>query len=381
MSGPLISSGVGEAHTPTPPPRTAALAAAALVVVALVILLTAWVLTGVRAALIAEKVHATWQDAALALLALGSLALFTPVLRGLRESGRTAAALRANDYVTARVHAFESRTSSWVAIGWAGALFVVALVIFFVVANGVSVGKTFFDLSLIGSSFLEVLRAFWVNVYIFLIAEVLVLIWGLVVAVARLIPGRAGRPIRLLATLYTDIFRGLPAIITIYLVGFGLPLTGLTDGLQSWLQSRLGVEDLSSLWAIIALTLTYGAYVAEVYRAGIESIHPSQVSAARSLGLSFGQTLRFVVVPQAVRRIIPPLLNDFIGLQKDTALVNVIGSIDAFNQAKIIASNRFNLSAVTTVAILFVIITIPQARFVDRQLERDQARLRSGGTP
>ncbi len=380
MSGPLIQSGVGEgARTPTPPPRTAVLAAAAIVVAALVVLFSAWVLTGVRAALIAEKAHAGWQDAALVLAALATLGLFTPALRGLRESGRTAAALRANDYVTARVHAFESRTSSWVAIGWAGAVLVIAVIVFFLVANDVSVGKTFFDLSLIGSSFLEVLRAFWVNVYIFLIAEVLVLVWGLVVAVARLVPGRAGRPIRLLATLYTDIFRGLPAIITIYLVGFGLPLTGLTDGLQAWLQAKLGVEDLSSLWAIIALTLTYGAYVAEVYRAGIESIHPSQVSAARSLGLSFGQTLRFVVVPQAVRRIIPPLLNDFIGLQKDTALVNVIGSIDAFNQAKIIASNRFNLSAVTTVAILFVIITIPQARFVDRLLERDQARLRSGG--
>jgi polar amino acid transport system permease protein len=140
------------------------------------------------------------------------------------------------------------------------------------------------------------------------------------------------------------------------------------------------VRDLPMVWyCVLALTLTYGAYVAEVYRAGIESIHWSQTAAARSLGLSFVQTLRFVIVPQAVRRIIPPLLNDFIGLQKDTALVNVIGAIDAFNQAKIVASNHFNLSSVTTVAFLFVIITIPQARFVDRLMERDQRRMRAGG--
>ena len=132
-------------------------------------------------------------------------------------------------------------------------------------------------------------------------------------------------------------------------------------------------------WAEVALILVYSAYVAEVYRAGIDSVHWSQTAAARSLGLSFAQTLRFVVVPQAVRRIIPPLLNDFISLQKDTALVNVIGAIDAFNQAKIVASNHFNLSSVTTVAFLFVVITIPQARLVDKLIERDQRRMRAGG--
>jgi polar amino acid transport system permease protein len=166
------------------------------------------------------------------------------------------------------------------------------------------------------------------------------------------------------------VFRGLPAIINIYLIGFGIPLTGLPI-----------LKDLSQeSFAILALTLTYGAYVAEVYRSGIESIHWSQTAAARSLGLSYMQTMRYVIVPQAVRRIIPPLLNDFIGLQKDTALVNVIGTIDAFNQAKIIASNHFNLSPVMTVAILFVVVTIPQARLVDRMVERDQRRMRAGGT-
>jgi polar amino acid transport system permease protein len=163
------------------------------------------------------------------------------------------------------------------------------------------------------------------------------------------------------------VFRGIPAVINVYLIGFGLPLTGLPM-----------VKDMSQeSFAILALTLSNGAYVAEIYRAGIESIHWSQTAAARSLGLSYFQTLRYVVVPQGVRHIIPPLLNSFISLQKDTALVSVIGSIDAFNQAMIIASNRFNLSAVTTVAIIFVLITIPQARLVDRLVERHRRRMQA----
>lgn len=199
------------------------------------------------------------------------------------------------------------------------------------------------------------------------VSEVFILVWGLVIAVARMVPGRAGSPIRFLATVYTDAFRGLPTIISIYLIALGLPLANVPL-----------VRDWPPEWlAVLALTVSYGAYVAEVYRAGLDSIHPSQWAAARSLGLSFSQTLRFVIIPQAVRRIIPPLLNDFIALQKDTALVNVVGVIDGFNQAKIIASNRFNLSAVTTVAILFMLITIPQTRFVDRLLEQEKRRTRA----
>jgi polar amino acid transport system permease protein len=150
--------------------------------------------------------------------------------------------------------------------------------------------------------------------------------------------------------------------------------------------SAMSVQELRDLaripvswWCILALTLTYGAYVAEVYRAGIESIHWSQVSAARSLGLSYLQTMRHVVVPQAIRRVIAPLLNDFIGLQKDTALVQVLGLVDAFNASRGIAANAFNLSAVTIVAILFVLITIPQARLVDHLVEKDAARMKAGG--
>jgi polar amino acid transport system permease protein len=207
-----------------------------------------------------------------------------------------------------------------------------------------------------------------------------------------MMPGPAGRPVRALATLYCDVFRGLPAIVTLYLIGFGIPTSGLPEIVIPWFYglfhdtSAMSVQQLRDLsripvvwWCILALTLTYGAYVAEVYRAGIESIHWSQVSAARSLGLSYLQTMRYVVIPQAVRRVIAPLLNDFIGLQKDTALVQILGVVDAFNASRGIASNAFNLSAVTIVAILFVLITIPQARIVDRLIERDNARMRAGG--
>jgi polar amino acid transport system permease protein len=257
----------------------------------------------------------------------------------------------------------------------------------FVLLNNAEVGKTFFFLPLMLEKWPLVVKAFWNNVFIFIVAEILVLIWGLIVAILRLLPGPAGLPIRALAIIYCDVFRGLPAIVTLYLVGFGLPLSGLPQmvippiaGLFVDPATAAEYAKIPLTWyCILALTLTYGAYVAEVYRSGIESIHWSQVAAARSLGLSYLQTMRYVIVPQAVRRIGAPLLNDFIGLQKDTALVQVIGVVDAFNQSRIIASNAFNLSAVTIVAILFVLVTIPQARFVDKLIERDNRRIRAGG--
>lgn len=214
----------------------------------------------------------------------------------------------------------------------------------------------------------DVAMAFLVNLKLAIIAQVLVLIFGLVLAVARLTPGKAGAPIRFLAIAYIDLFRAVPAIIVLYLIGFGLPLTGLPF-----------ISKVSSQWfAIIALTLTYSAYIAETYRSGIDSIHPSQWSAARSLGFSFSQTLRWFILPQAIRVVIPPLLGAFIALQKDTSLVNVIGTMDAFNQAKFYASANFNLSSVLVVAILFVIITIPQTRFVDWMLERSLEKRKRG---
>ncbi len=324
---------------------------------------------------------------------LATAALFWPSLRALGAANRARAALARNDIVEARIQTAASRESSWLTFGW-GAFGMIALgLVSFVMMNDVAVGKTFFFLPLMQEKWWQVTKQFFINnIFIFIVAEIMVLVWGLVVALARLMPGPAGQPIRALAILYCDIFRGLPAIVTLYLIGFGIPTSGLPDlivphivGLFVDLQSMSPAEARAATripvtwWCILALTLTYGAYVAEVYRAGIESIHWSQVSAARSLGLSYMQTMRYVVVPQAVRRIMAPLLNDFIGLQKDTALVQVIGVIDAFNQSRIIASNAFNLSAVTIVAIIFVIITIPQARFVDRLIERDNARMRAGG--
>ena len=317
---------------------------------------------------------------------------FIPALNSIRKAAKARTSLDRDDLVTMRIATSEARDSAWLTYGWGSFGLVALALICFILTNDAAVGKTFFFLPLMSQKWWLVTRAFLVNnLFIFVVAEILVLVWGLVVALARMLPGPAGKPIRALAIIYCDVFRGLPAVVTLYLIGFGLPISGLPDlivpkivGLFTDL-SVLSPAELKTAtripviwWCVLALTLTYGAYVAEVYRSGIESIHWSQVSAARSLGLSYMQTMRYVVVPQAVRRIMAPLLNDFIGLQKDTALVQVVGVIDAFNQSRIIASNAFNLSAVTIVAILFVLITIPQARFVDRLIERDNARTRAG---
>ncbi|TNV09744.1 amino acid ABC transporter permease [Brucella pecoris] len=295
------------------------------------------------------------------------LLLCWPTLQTILKTQDARRAVEAHQLIEARVATAKALDYAHFTIGFCVLATVIVALAQFLLTNDLAVSKTFLSPALVWQSFPLILKAFWVNIYIFLIAEICVLVWGLVVAIARLVPGKTGAPIRALAILYTDVFRGMPAIITIYLVGFGFPLRGLP------ILSGLSVET----YAIIALTLTYGAYVAEVYRSGIEGIHWSQVAAARSLGLSYVQTMRHVIIPQAVRRIVPPLLNDFIGLQKDTALVNIIGSVDAFNQAKILSSNHFNLSPVSVVAFIFILITIPQARFVDRILERDQRRRRA----
>ncbi len=324
---------------------------------------------------------------------LATAVLFWPAVRGVVFARRVRDALAANNIVEARIDTAAVRDFAWLTFGWGAFALIVLGFICFVLMNDVAVGRTFFSLPLMQQKWQLIALQFLINnIFIFVAAEILVLIWGLIVALARLMPGPAGKPIRALAIAYCDVFRGLPAIVTLYLVGFGIPTSGLADlvvphivGLfvdlssMSVAEARAATRIPVSWWCVLALTLTYGAYVAEVYRAGIESIHWSQVSAARSLGLSYMQTMRYVVVPQAVRRIVAPLLNDFIGLQKDTALVQVVGVIDAFNQSRIIAANAFNLSAVTVVALLFVVITIPQARFVDKMVERDNARMRAGG--
>jgi polar amino acid transport system permease protein len=214
----------------------------------------------------------------------------------------------------------------------------------------------------------EVGRAFLVNVQLFLIAEVLVLILALVVAVLRSLPGPVFFPIRLLAAIYTDLFRGIPTVLVIYALGLGAPALQIQ-----------GVPKSPFFWAVVALVLVYTAYVAEVYRAGIESVHESQVAAARSLGLTRWQSTRYVVLPQAVRRIIPPLLNDFLGLQKDTALVALIGVIEAFRQGQIDSSATFNFTPFLATAFYFVLITIPLARLIDWLVARDRRRRQAGG--
>lgn len=381
---------MGEA-LPTLPPRTDGLSLAALLFAGFCVL-CAWAATRtVGAALDHLEVPRGALWAAIFFLTIaGTAILFWPAWRSWSFSNRARGALGAGNIVEARIDAAASREWSYLTFGWGAAALVMLAFASFIMANNAGVGKTFFYLPLIIEKWRLVRDAFWINIKIFVIAEILVLVWGLVVAIARLMPGPAGKPVRMLAIAYCDVFRGLPAVLTLYLVGFGLPISGLPDlvippivGLFVSFDGMTAAEikqftRIPLTWyCILALTLTYGAYVAEVYRAGIESLHPSQWAASRSLGLSYLQTLRYVIVPQAVRRIMAPLLNDFIGLQKDTALVQVIGVVDGFNQAKMIASNAFNLSAVTIIAILFVLITIPQARFVDRLVERDQARMRA----
>ncbi len=225
----------------------------------------------------------------------------------------------------------------------------------------------FFNWGYYRESFPEILDAFWVNVKLFCIAEAIILPAALLLAVLRSLPGPVFFPIRALAIVYADLFRGIPTILVIFMLGFGMPALGLE-----------GVPSSQFFWAVVALTLVYTAYVSEVYRAGIESVHPSQAAAARSLGLTHGQSLRHVVLPQAVRRVIPPLLNDFIGLQKDTALVGALGVVEAFRQTQINQAATFNGTYYLVAATLFVAITIPLARFTDWLVARDRRRQQAG---
>lgn len=223
--------------------------------------------------------------------------------------------------------------------------------------------EAFFDPQVLRESLGKILSRFGRDVFIFVVAEVFVLILALLVAVVRSLRAPVFTPLRILAAAYTDLFRAIPTILVILILGFGAPS----------LQIK-GVPHSDIFWAIVALILVYSAYVAEVYRAGIESVHPSQVASARALGLSRGKTLRFVVIPQAIRRVIPPLLNDFIGLQKDAALVAVLGYTEGLRQAQIISAAEFDFTPYVALAIVYIVITIPEARFVDWLVARDQRR-------
>ena len=226
-----------------------------------------------------------------------------------------------------------------------------------------AVQRSFFNGQVFAESWPVIVRAFWINVQLFLIAEVLILALGLVLAVLRSVPGPVFFPVRALATIYVDVFRALPGLLVVYILGFGIPGLGLA-----------GVPDDPFVYAVLALTLIYSAYVSEVYRAGIDSVHPSQEAAARSLGLTRFQALRHVILPQAVRRVVPPLLNDFIGLQKDTVLVSYIGVVEIFRQSQIRSAATFNFTPYLVTAIVFIVVTIPLARLTDVLVARDRRR-------
>jgi polar amino acid transport system permease protein len=224
--------------------------------------------------------------------------------------------------------------------------------------------RSFFDPEVFWDTLGDAAPAFVAkNVVIALIAEALILVLALVVAVIRSLPGPVAFPLRVLATLYVDIFRAVPGIVVIFFFGLGVPALRLP-----------GLPTDETFWAIVTLTLLYSAYVSEVYRAGIESIHPSQMAAARSLGLRQLQALRFVVLPQAVRRVIPPLLNDFIGLTKDTVLVSFIGVIEVFRTAQIKQAATFNFTPYVAITLIFLLVTIPLARLTDRLVTRTNTR-------
>jgi polar amino acid transport system permease protein len=226
------------------------------------------------------------------------------------------------------------------------------------------VRRTYFDWNDAKAAVPDVAEAFVLNIRLFLVAEVLILVVGLTVAIIRVVPAPALAPLKLLAVLYADIFRGTPTLLIVLLVGFGVPALNLT-----------GVPTSLFWLGVIALTLSYGAYVAEVIRAGISSIHPTQWASGRALGLTYGQTMRHVVLPQALRRVAPPLLNDFVSLQKDTALLSTIGLVESLRAAQVISSRDFVFTPLVVAACFFIVATIPLARLTDyltvRSLRRE----------
>jgi polar amino acid transport system permease protein len=230
-----------------------------------------------------------------------------------------------------------------------------------------AVRETFLSWPHARDSFPTIVKGFWINVKLFLVAEPLILLLGATVAVVRSTRAPALFPLRALAVGYTDLFRGVPTILVVFLACFGLPAL------------RLQGVTTSFFWlGLVALVLSYGAYVAEVFRSGIESVHPSQLASADALGLSHGQAMRHVVLPQAVRRVVPPLLNDFVSLQKDTALVGAVGLFEALYAARDYANYNFNFTPYLVAAALFVALTVPLARLTDWLSGRYARRERAG---
>jgi polar amino acid transport system permease protein len=221
------------------------------------------------------------------------------------------------------------------------------------------VKDSFFNVGVAREALPEVVYGLRLNAVVWLAAAIGMLAFGLLIATLRTLRGPVFWPLRALATIYVDLFRGLPVIIVLYLVGFGVP------GLR-----LAGVPSDPVVLGSIALTMTYSAYVAEVLRAGIESVHPSQRAAARSLGLSSAQTLRYVVLPQGIRRVVPPLLNDLVSLQKDAGLLSILGALDALRQAQVVEAENFNYTPYVVAGLLFIAFTIPLTRLTDWVMRR-----------
>jgi polar amino acid transport system permease protein len=239
----------------------------------------------------------------------------------------------------------------------------------------------YFDFSLMGDEFSRVLDGFWLTLQLSLVAGALSLAWGLILAVLRQLPGRPLAPVRWLTIGYIDVFRGIPLLLVLFLVSGFLSAAQAEDVIPRSIGIPEWFGQTAPFWyGVIALTLTYGAYMAEVYRAGIEAVPEGQMEAARSLGMSHGQAMREVIVPQAVRKVIPPLLNDFIALMKDTSLVSVIGALEVVQVGNDIQTEQFNGSGLVLGALMFLAVTIPLARFIDYLIARQQRRVsRAGG--
>nr|WP_194716786.1 MULTISPECIES: amino acid ABC transporter permease [unclassified Microbacterium] len=229
------------------------------------------------------------------------------------------------------------------------------------------VRRSFFNVDVALASFPSVLAGLWVNIQVLIVAAISVAILGTTLAVLRSLRGPVFFPLRALATVYTDLFRGIPLLIVLYLVGFGLPALGVFG--------RVPVV----LWGTVAIVLTYSAYIAEVLRAGMEAVHPSQRVAARSLGLTHGQTLRIVVIPQGVRKVVPALMNDFVSMQKDVGLISVLGAVDAVRAAQIAAAQSYNFTPYIVAALLFVAMALPMIRLTDYVSARLARREQMGG--
>jgi polar amino acid transport system permease protein len=240
----------------------------------------------------------------------------------------------------------------------------------------------YFDFGIMGDTFDFVLDGFWFTIKLSVVSGVLSLLWGLVLAALRQLPGRALAPIRWLTIAYIDVFRGIPALLVLLLLSGFLPAAQADGvipesiGLPTWFG-----QPTWFWYGVMGLTLTYGAYMAEVYRAGIESVPGGQMEAARSLGMGHGQAMRYVIVPQAVRTVIPPLLNDFIALMKDTSLVSVIGALEVVQAGFDVQTADFNGSGLVLGALFFLAVTIPLARLVDVMIARQQRRTERGGGP